>query len=77
MKKNRLFKFDFISVFTFFMLIVFSLCINSLIEIKFEKNNNDKDILYAWIRVVSSFLLCISAFFTLRKKRKEESENNK
>jgi hypothetical protein len=74
MKNDKLFQFDFISLFAIFSLIILALCINTLIEIKYNAISTEKDILYAWIRVVSSFLLCLTAMFNLRNKRKNEDK---
>jgi hypothetical protein len=70
MKENKLFLLDFISIFTFFTIIILVLCINSLIDIQYNMISSNKDKLLAWIRVISSFMLCFVTVNKLLKKRK-------
>lgn len=74
MRKNKLFKFDFISLFAIFSFIVLAFCVDSLIELKYNSSSSEKDILYGWIRVVSSILLSITAVVNLRNKRNSGDE---
>lgn len=69
MRKNKLFQFDLISLFAIFSFLILALCVDSLIELLYNSLSSDKDILYGWIRVISSFLLSITAVVNLKNKR--------
>ena len=69
MRKNKLFQSDLISLFVIFSFLILALCVDSLIELFYNPLSSDKDILYGWIRVISSFLLSITSVVNLKNKR--------